>query len=70
MDDIDTTIESVEDSGRDKRRVGFMLVAASSVVTLALIAAFAFQMIRSSDDMIAKDADKLGNFSTAAGSEK
>ena len=68
MNQSDTAIESKGNDGRDRRRIGFLLVAASSVVTLALIVVFAFQMIRSSDDMMAKDADAVSNFSTAAGS--
>jgi len=65
---MNTATESMDGAGRDKRRVGFLLVAASSVVTLVLIAVFAFQMIASDDDMIAKDVEKLEKFSTAAGS--
>lgn len=68
MNQANTATETTDSGGRDKRRVGFLLVAASSVVTLVLIAVFAFQMITSNDDMIAKDAEKLEKFSTAAGS--
>ena len=68
MNQTDIAIEPKGNDGRDRRRIGILLVAASSVVTLALIVVFAFQMIRSSDDMMAKEANGVSNFSTAAGS--
>jgi len=56
---------------RDKRRLGLLLVTISSLASLAIVGFFVVQIVFSLlDDQIAKEANDLENFPTAAGSEK
>lgn len=55
----------------DKRWLGMVLVTASSFAMVAIVALFVSQLLLPSpDDALARDAEQLQNFSTAAGSEQ
>ena len=61
--------DDLSQSPRDKRWLGVLLCAASSIATFALVDFLAVQTVSFvQDDILAMDTDGLADFSTSAGS--